>query len=177
MAFYSVDTKEFWDTCPPDFKHMQETPELGNATYFIMGERADNPATVVALWMPPGSVLPRHAHDSWRFEVIAKGSLDIGEKVLGPGDVMFSEPNSVYGPHVAGPEGCLTFEVFSNFDASHKPIFELPEGLRQFDASTREGNAEIGKMQRGLMEVARAYASGSQAEALAKLMDQAPPGE
>ena len=33
---------------------------------------------------------------------------------------MISEPGIAYGPHIAGPEGCTTFEIFSNLRAKKK---------------------------------------------------------
>lgn len=35
-----------------------------------------------------------------------QGTLDVGERVLKPGDVMITEPGVPYGPHTAGPQGC-----------------------------------------------------------------------
>jgi hypothetical protein len=48
---------------------------------------------------------------------------------------MVSEPNLFYGPHIAGPEGCTTFEIFSNHAASHEAILDLAGGRVKFDVS------------------------------------------
>jgi hypothetical protein len=138
MAFMSMDDREFWSHCPQELEHLVQGGLSGLAC-FLLGERTDNPPTVVALRMGPGWVLPRHAHDCYRFEIVVHGSLDVGERILKPGYVMLSEPGIAYGPHVAGPEGCTTFEIFSNHRASYVTLLELPEGRVECDVSTAEG--------------------------------------
>src|SRR5215471_12159526 len=127
MAFISMQDSEFWAHCPKDLEHVVQGG-LSGLAYFLLGDRKDNPPTVVALRMEPGWVLPRHAHDCYRFEIVVQGTLDVGERILKVGDVMVSQPNIFYGPHVAGPEGCTTFEIFSNHTASHEAILELAGG-------------------------------------------------
>src|SRR3546814_5191930 len=73
--------------------------------------------------------LPRHAHDCFRLEVIMQGSMDVGDgRILKTGAVMMSEPLTLYGPHIAGAEGCVTLEIFSNHRASHTTYVEGPSG-------------------------------------------------
>lgn len=143
MAFMSINDPEFWKNCPDELKHVQEGRGAGAAAYFLMGDRKDNPPTVVALKLPPHGVLPRHAHDCHRFEIIVQGSINVGERILTVGDVMVSPPNTLYGPHIAGPEGCTTFEIFSNHKASYSPIVELEEGMVQFDVGSRAGHQRM----------------------------------
>jgi anti-sigma factor ChrR (cupin superfamily) len=136
MAFMSINDPEFWKNCPPELhliQHSMDKVEGGGVAYFLMGETKDDPPTVVALRMAPNWILPRHSHDCHRFEVIVQGTLDVGERILKVGDVMISEPNIAYGPHVAGPEGCTTFEIFSNHRASHMATLHLPNGPAEFD--------------------------------------------
>ena len=92
----------------------------------------DSPA-VVLLELPPNYVLFRHAHVCHRFEVVVKGSLEAGGKVLGPGDVMTARPGELYGPHTAGPEGCTTAEVFGTLEGVFRVIAESPAGPREFN--------------------------------------------
>ena len=91
-----------------------------------------SPAAVL-LEMPPGYVLFRHAHICHRFEVVVKGSLEAGGRVLGPGDVMTARPGEMYGPHRAGPDGCTTLEVFGSLEGVFRVIAAGPEGPREFD--------------------------------------------
>ena len=156
MPFMSLDDAELWDLCPENMQHAIQGGVTGLA-YFPLGELKDNPATVVALRMGPGCVLPRHGHDCYRFEIVVRGTLDVGERVLTVGDIMVSEPNKVYGPHVAGPEGCTTFEIFSNHTASHVVLFDLPRGRVECDVTTQEG---LHKLQEAMREDAK---SGAQA--------------
>lgn len=138
MAFIAMDDPQFWTRCPKDLEHVVQGGLTGLA-YFLLGERKDNPPTVVALRMGPNFVLPRHAHDCYRFEIVVQGTLDVGERTLKPGDIMISEPGIAYGPHIAGPEGCTTFEIFSDHKASYVTLLDGPEGRVQCDMSTAEG--------------------------------------
>ena len=138
MAFMSINDPEFWKNCPPELDLISKSmanAEGGGVAYFLMGARKDNPPTVVALRMAPGWILPRHSHDCYRFEVVVQGTLDVGDRVLSAGDVMVSEPNIFYGPHVAGPDGCTTFEIFSNHKASHMVTLPIENGSADFDVS------------------------------------------
>jgi len=93
---------------------------------------AEAPA-VVLLEMPPHYVLFRHAHICHRFEVVVRGSLQAGGRTLGPGDVMTARPGELYGPHVAGPEGCTTAEVFGSLEGVFRVVSETTDGLREYD--------------------------------------------
>lgn len=137
MPFMSIDDPEFWKNCPRELERIARSMEGtgGGVAYFVMGDPRQNAPTVVALRMAPNWVLPRHAHDCHRFEIVVQGSLDVGERILKAGDVMVSEPNIFYGPHVAGAEGCTTFEIFSNHAASHEAILELAGRAVKFDVS------------------------------------------
>ena len=141
--FLSIRDADFWTRCPDKLRPMQEGRLTGGLAYFLMGTEAENPPTIAALRLGPGDVLPRHAHECYRFEIIVQGTLDVGDRVLTVGDVMVSEPHVAYGPHIAGPEGCTTFEIFGSLKASHTPIFETPEGQVQIDASTPEGRDRV----------------------------------
>src|SRR5262249_4266042 len=82
---------------------------------FVMGDPDDLATpTAAVLEMPAGYELQRHAHPCERLEVIVAGSLLVDGEVLGPGDVMASGAGEMYGPHVAGPDGCTTVEIFSS---------------------------------------------------------------
>lgn len=156
MAFISMDEPKFWENCPKELEHLIQGGLTGLA-YFLLGDKKDNPPTVVTLRMGPNWVLPRHAHDCYRFEIVAQGTLDVGERILKPGDIMISEPGISYGPHIAGPEGCTTFEIFSNHKASYVTLLDLPEGRVECDVSTPEGQEKMREaMQQALQDVARA---------------------
>jgi anti-sigma factor ChrR (cupin superfamily) len=106
---------------------------------FVLGDQGDpaSPA-VVLLEMPPGYVLFRHAHPCHRFEVVVKGSLRAGDRLLHPGDVMTAEPGEWYGPHVAGPDGCTTAEVFDSQEGVFRVLAESDDGPREYDFRTGE---------------------------------------
>jgi anti-sigma factor ChrR (cupin superfamily) len=135
--FLSMDNPGFWSRCPEALKPLAQGG-LG-ASYFLLGAEKDNPPTVIALRMAPNWTTVRHAHEGWRMEIVVQGTLDVGERVLKPGDVMLSEPGEAYGPHTAGPEGCVTFEVFTSYRDSHVTLLEGADGLVALDLTTPEG--------------------------------------
>ena len=140
-SFLSMDDPKFWKQYPKELKGLVETPLEGvtGLAYFLLGERKDNPPTVVTLRMGPNWTLPRHAHDCHRFEIVVQGTLDVGDRILKPGDIMITEPGIAYGPHIAGPEGCTTFEIFSDHRGSYVTLVDTPEGRIECDVSTPEG--------------------------------------
>jgi hypothetical protein len=133
--FFALDDPDLWASIPDALAHLKARGGDNDVAYFLLGssDPATEPPTVVALKMEAGRVLPRHAHNCGRFEVVVSGSLDIGERVLHPGDIMVSSPGVFYGPHVAGPDGCITFEVFSDFRGAHTSMVETADGVRTFD--------------------------------------------
>ena len=98
-------------------------------SHFPLGDPED-PETPVAvvLQMGPGFVISHHGHDSERFEMVVQGSIDVGDKVLRPGDVMTAHARELYGPKVCGPEGCTTVEFFTNVKAACETIVATPDG-------------------------------------------------
>src|SRR5579883_832383 len=139
MAFLSMDDRDFWGRCPKDLQPLVQGGLVSSASYFVLGQPKDNPPTVIALRMEPNFVLARHAHDCYRFEVVVQGTLDVGERILKPGDIMISEPGVAYGPHIAGPDGCTTFEFFTNYRASHVTLVQDAAGLVECDLATADG--------------------------------------
>jgi anti-sigma factor ChrR (cupin superfamily) len=118
-----------------------EEPAASGTRVYVLDddqESWDSPAVVV-LEMPPNYVLFRHAHVCHRFEVVVKGSLEAGGRILGPGDVMTARPGELYGPHTAGPEGCTTVEVFGSLEGVFRVLAPMAEGV--FEFAFRKGEA------------------------------------
>jgi hypothetical protein len=46
---------------------------------------------------------------------------------------MTARPGELYGPHVAGPEGCTTAEVFDSLDGVFRVIAQCTDGIREYD--------------------------------------------
>lgn len=143
MSFLSINDEEFWGHVPEDFKHIagEGSMEGISISVYELGKAEDDAPVMTALHMAPGYRLPRHAHDCFRLEVIMQGSMDVGDgRILKTGAVMMSEPLTLYGPHIAGAEGCVTLEIFSNHRASHTTYVEGPSGeLVECDLWTAEG--------------------------------------
>lgn len=65
----------------------------------------------------PGLVLERHGHKSDNLVYVMEGELSVGledgsARHCGPGTLVVLEEGAVFGPLVAGPEGCLLFETW-----------------------------------------------------------------
>jgi len=125
----------YWES-PAELRRLVERPTNNGVVLKYMPMRGDDfdaPGGII-LQMPPGYVLYRHAHECPRIEVVLSGTLEVGEKTMGPGSIMTADSHEMYGPHVAGPEGCTTVEFFETFAASWKTIYSTPRGPHQVNA-------------------------------------------
>jgi hypothetical protein len=131
MAFLSIDDADFWGRNTPEMEKIYEAgygEENLTTSFFLLGKRENNPVGVAVLRMGPDFVLQRHAHDCNRFEILVQGSLSVGDRVLKVGSVMITEPGELYGPHIAGPEGCTTFEILSDYEGGSRLMLEEESG-------------------------------------------------
>jgi hypothetical protein len=141
------DTEEYWKNVGSDFS---EEIAVGGAAsgnrlaHFVMSHNKDDMEAPLAtmLYMPPNFVLPRHDHDCFRVEVVVEGSVRVGDKVLHPGDVSVSKPREAYGPHIAGPTGCLTVEIFSR-QAALAPTMHVDESSEEWVAGMARYEAAV----------------------------------
>lgn len=141
-AYHYMADDEYWDRAPDFLRSLPAAQRAmgGRASFFVLGDWEENAPTALVLEIAPGEGVNQHAHPCHRFEIVVRGTLDVGNgRTLQPGDVMVSGPGEMYGPHVAGPEGATTVEVFSTFDASHKIIYDTPDGLFEIDGTEPDG--------------------------------------
>lgn len=117
MPVYSYGSPRYYDdmTSPSLVGVREASKEIDlDVGSILMGSEGENAPVAVLLDMPPNGVLPRHGHDTYRVEVVVRGSMTLPDgRVLTPGDVMVTPPGDFYGPHVAGSDGVLTVEVFA----------------------------------------------------------------
>jgi anti-sigma factor ChrR (cupin superfamily) len=131
MAFFQIDAPGFWGRIPERLSAIADRgTEVGmGVSFFVLGdEESDDSPVAVVLRLEPGCVVVRHSHPCERFEVVTSGSLDVGGQVLHPGDVMVARSGEAYGPHTAGPEGCVTVEVFSTLAGTAELTYETLDG-------------------------------------------------
>jgi len=144
--FFKKDDEDYWDRYPQHLKDMAQIMAKSNltpATMHVMGDPSDETAPAALIFTTqPGGLIPRHAHKCERFEIILEGSLHVDDMVLGPGDVMVARSGEFYGPHVAGPEGCRTLEIFSTLAGAHHQVLDTPEGPVEIEFGTLEELAE-----------------------------------
>lgn len=151
-TLHFIDTDEYWKNVGSEYS---EEFAVGSdavgvrLAHFVMADNKDDMEAPLAsiFYMRPNFVLPNHDHDCYRVEVVIQGSVRIGDKVLTAGDVSVSRPGEAYGPHVAGPTGALTVEIFSR-QKGLSPNVHLEHW-------TEEAKAEGAKFQ-GAVEALRA---------------------
>src|SRR5438270_5364522 len=89
VPYYSLDDEGFWAIGPESLEWMRVVAEAIDVKFarFPLGDPEDeNTPFASVLSMPPNYELWRHKHDCFRFEAIIKGSIRVGDRVLGPGD-------------------------------------------------------------------------------------------
>ena len=134
MPSYSLDEDPDYWQCPERFKPMfEQAGTIGNkASLFAIGDpNGDDTPMAFILKMEPGFIITRHAHPCDRFETIVRGTLEMDGRTLRPGDVILHHANELYGPKIAGPEGCTTVEVFAKAVGAYERITEQPDGTRK----------------------------------------------
>lgn len=141
MAFYSLNEPELWGRHTGGWEVVAAEGGLDGLSLanFILGKTEDNAATATIVRFNPGYRLSHHSHDSFRLEIVLQGTMIVGDRTLEPGSIMFSEPGVFYGPHVAGPDGCTTIEIFSNYKASHALLLKDNAEIVECDLFTNEG--------------------------------------
>jgi hypothetical protein len=141
VPHYKFGAGGYWDASEK-FKPLADRDDGLRLKLFVMGDEDDDDApAALVIEMPPGGVIGHHAHDCERLEIIVRGSLQLPDgTMLGPGDVMVAKPWEFYGPHIAGPDGCVTFEVFSRASEAHAAHFRRPDGSTvRIERLLREG--------------------------------------
>jgi hypothetical protein len=95
----------------------------------------DSPSASNVFWIrfTPGHHTEPHSHASDYCEVILEGSLRVGKKWLGPGDVRIVKAGTGYGPLEAGPEGVTALVIF---ESDFKTI---PKGSTPPDYAAKRG--------------------------------------
>jgi hypothetical protein len=133
-SFQSIHDDDFWNHVPAGYLQRLVDgclPVPGMACRMVALGDPHDPETpaVVIFRAPPGYVLPRHSHDCHRFEVVLEGSLtnEHGEALLS-GSIMTTDPNQMYGPSVAGPEGWVSAEIFSRLAGTYGITWDTPRG-------------------------------------------------
>lgn len=82
-------------------------------TIINFGDDPKGPCTVV-FTLPPGLEGAAHYHGTEQCFVVIDGSVRIGRTWYGPGSVRIQEAGSVYGPLLAGPEGCRAIAFYGD---------------------------------------------------------------
>jgi len=138
MQVDQIHDEAFWNKVPsahlrPLIDAVVPYGHLGfGYTMKVLGDPHDPEATAVVIWKAPaGYVLQRHSHGCGRFEVIIEGSVtDEHGTVFEVGGIMTAEPDEMYGPIHAGPNGYTSVEVFSRLEGCYLITWDDPDGPR-----------------------------------------------
>ncbi|SHK03068.1 hypothetical protein SAMN05443637_10253 [Pseudonocardia thermophila] len=156
MRYLKMDDPEFWEnegvfkaitfagkirTTEPA-EPVVEDEHASRSSYFVLGD-LDDPAAPVAtvLRMPPLYALPHHSHPTDIFMLVLRGSLYVPGAKLGPGDGLTAKAHELYGPELAGPEGCVRVEFFATRDGATNVEYVTPDGERRVHDYLRDGQS------------------------------------
>jgi len=135
--FWNKDEVGYWDN-PPDLDGLAHRPTMlsGVRIRYLPSTPGDYDAPgAVVLSLPPGCVIPRHSHEASRMEFVLEGSMEVSPGVfVRPGGMMRAEAGEMYGPHVVGPEGATTLEVFAVMRAAWRTTYATPRGPEEVDS-------------------------------------------
>jgi hypothetical protein len=78
--------------------------------------------TVINVYFPPGFVVDPHTHRTDYAEIVLDGSLTVGRRSYGPGEIRIVNAGTGYGPQIAGPDGCSLIFIYRNKDVWNVPL-------------------------------------------------------
>lgn len=119
--------KWHWETNWNELGFEADVDGLHQAQYDIAPRdvgASESSTTVAKVFFPPGFVVETHMHATSYGEIILEGSLTVGRKQYGPGDIRVVGPDTAYGPTVYGPAGGLVLLIFSA--GNHGATFLTP---------------------------------------------------
>jgi hypothetical protein len=93
-----------------------DLPEVGfglRQKVFTLGEEGDKTRPLLLVTrFPPNAVLPRHYHQDVFMDAVVAGSSNIAGEWHEAGTVRWFPARAMYGPVVAGPDGCTLLEFY-----------------------------------------------------------------
>jgi quercetin dioxygenase-like cupin family protein len=84
--------------------------------YHLFGVGTDERGAVARVMIvkyDPGARVDPHYHHCDYCSIVVEGSMEITRRVHGVGSVRVVNAGTVYGPLLAGPEGCTVIDVFA----------------------------------------------------------------
>lgn len=115
-----------------------DTP-IGRACFVDIGDPSDTTRPLVALIdYAPGTVIPPHSHGTDYTSIVVSGEIEITRRLHRAGAVRVVRAGTVYGPLIAGPDGCRVIEVFEDRSRLLATYPKDDELSRQFAAMQDE---------------------------------------
>jgi hypothetical protein len=117
-------------------------PEVGfglRQKVFTLGEEGDKTRPLLLVTrFPPNAVLPRHYHQDVFMDAVVAGSSNIAGEWHEAGTVRWFPARAMYGPVVAGPDGCTLLEFYVDDPGFRTTLDD--------DALTDEMRAELSRL-------------------------------
>jgi hypothetical protein len=119
-----------------------DLPEVGfglRQKVFTLGEEGDKTRPLLLVTrFPPNAVLPRHYHQDVFMDAVVAGSSNIAGEWHEAGTVRWFPAKAMYGPVVAGPDGCTLLEFYVDDPGFRTTLDD--------DALTDEMRAELSRI-------------------------------
>jgi len=74
--------------------------------WLVYPEQGSDRFPITIVRFPPDFTFPRHWHTEGEFIMVLRGSMNVGERTLGPGECAYNDARTIYGAEAAGPDGC-----------------------------------------------------------------------
>lgn len=78
-----------------------------------LGADPENGTLVLVVHYEPGCEVGVHHHECDYCSIIVEGTINISHVDYGVGHMRFVKAGTVYGPLIAGPEGCTVIDIFA----------------------------------------------------------------
>ncbi|MVZ99849.1 hypothetical protein F8568_005535 [Actinomadura sp. LD22] len=116
---------------------------------FGLGEQGDPDAPVLVITQfAPHAELPVHSHPSAFCDAVVEGSMIVDGQENPRGTIRLLRPDAVYGPSIAGPEGCTLLEFYAH-DRGRPGEFPPEVRTPEFERTVAEFRARQAAAQRG----------------------------
>lgn len=100
-----------WDE-PGEWTH-DPVKKLAYCSVPLQTDERGTATTVLIVKYEPGSQVGPHYHHADYCSVVVEGSIEVTRRTHEVGSMRVVNAGTVYGPLVAGPDGCTVIEVFA----------------------------------------------------------------
>lgn len=96
---------------PGDWTHVPDK-KLSYAWVPIGTDEGGAAGRIMVVKYEPGAYVAPHYHHADYCSVVVQGSMEVTRRTHGTGSIRVVNAGTVYGPLIAGPDGCTVIEFF-----------------------------------------------------------------